>query len=422
MTTIHKLTLVFGLMMFLATPSVVMAANTCKEALSGFSKKEKECTCYYAFGSNMGGTRWTDPEHGTKYIFPHGCDEYCEESILCESGRTSKSTSKKILDRLFSDDTDDELPPDDPIDVLPPADTDDELSPDDPANQFCQPPDADEAVGSINNPSDKIGLLDFLYPLLPVANAQIYSNYSVVTYTKGDVLILKAGTTQWAPVFKGQRMTIGDKLKTGKTGKCSLKFANSATLNLRPLSQLEIPDHKDGYDCRLRKNVGYLDMKFGKVWEKVINAGGDMVIKTPTGSTGIRDTSMGHLRGEAPSKYQPHPIFDFLFTSIAQAAGSEPIVHVRHDDVTNTSEFYVEQGQVYVHDADETTSMPLQAGEHIALGAGDVPQEENILPGQAIENPWWEEDKGLDTFQKVLGLILVVGIIYLLWKRSKKNK
>jgi len=288
---------------------------------------------------------------------------------------------------------------------------------DDPASQFCLPPKTSEAL-----PPNGTGLLSFLHPLFPAAEAQIYSTYSVITYIKGEVLVKAAGATQWSPAFKGQRIMIGDKIKTtGRGSRASLKFANSAVLTLRDNSQLEIPTQHSG-ECRLGHRTGYLDMKFGKVWRKLTN-NGDIIIKTPRGSTGIRDTSAGHLRGEATPDYSFTSLLAYLDIPLALAADdAEPIVHINYDEDTDTSMFYAEQGVVYVYDASETTSIPLEAGEHISLTVGSVPTIADIVSGENVVDPWWTASAALNnTYLNILYFVAGFIVVGLVVRKLKKR-
>lgn len=121
-----------------------------------------------------------------------------------------------------------------------------------------------------------------------VAEAQIYSNYSLVTFIQGEVMVMTKSAAKWTPAYKGQRLSIGDKIKTGRSGRAEVKFANSAIFRMRPLSQLEIPSEKGNEG----KRVGFLDMKFGKVWSKVkpVGKGESFKVRTPTAVAGIRGT------------------------------------------------------------------------------------------------------------------------------------
>jgi len=406
MTTIQKLTLGLGIIVLLAfipTSGVDATSASCQvtSTYPGFEWLDTSvCSCTaYRNRESSGWSKdgWQVPEYG------NACEKLCSDLWACiDAEKKPAPTSVSILDQLSPDD-----PPDEPL-------------PDDPAYQFCLPPE-DDSVGSLINPNDKTSLLGFLYPLFPTANAQISSNHSIITKIEGEVLIKTKNAPRWAPAFKGQRIMVGDKIKTGRTGRCNVKFANSANFRMRGLSQLEIPN-QSREQCRINKRVGYLDMRFGNIWENVATKGRDIVIYTPMGSTGIRDTSLGHLIGETPSKYQPHPIFENLFTSIAQAAGTEPIVHVRHDDVTNISEFYVEQGLVYVHDVNQTTTLPLQAGEHITLEPGRIPKVADVILGEQVVAPWWESSINNKLgYINLLYFIAGLGITITIARKMKKR-
>ncbi|MCK5017638.1 MAG: hypothetical protein KAS32_11285 [Candidatus Peribacteraceae bacterium] len=359
-------------------------------------------------------------------------------------------------------------PTDPPVDEyvpLPPiVDTPPPLPPELPAddeswNAFCQPLDAE--------------LLSYNQYGIPIANAQIYSNYSVVTHIEGEVLIKVKGAPMWAPVFKGQRLTIGDKIKTSRNGRAEVKFANSAIFRMRPLSQLEIPDHKNSCDCHANVRVGYLDMKFGKVWSKVkpIGAGCEWSVKTPTAIAGGTDrwdsdlprgyvsyperdntstldklknvwfdiinnlssddtpsNSLEHYR--QPKSYHKNDMSEVVFNVIdikkALAEDGSITLHVMHDDMTNTSSFYVEDGIVKVSDIDETASVTLSAGETMNVSPDTVPHDMDIEPTSQIVGQWWEEwddeSSGISDF--IVLSILIIGITvttYIIRKRKKKG-
>ncbi len=341
-----------------------------------------------------------------------------------------------------------------PVIYTPPED---DFPPDDPRNAFCQPPEG--AVAQANEYG------------IPIANAQIYSNYSVVTHLEGEVWIMTKNAPQWAPAFKGQRMTIGDKIKTTKNGRCEVTFANSAVFRMRPLSQLEIPDHKNGCSCHLNHRVGYLDMKFGKVWSKVKPTDDecDWWVKTPTAIAGGSDRGYGDLPrnyvsypkpeestwnklknvwsdiinnlssddtpSNSPENYrQPQSFRESGMSEVAlnvidiQKAlaedGGEIILHASYDEATQISKFYVEEGSVDISDIGETVSVPLSAGEQITVEPDALPHDMDIEPVAQVAGQWWEEWDEQSGFSVYVPLIVfVAGIVttIIVICRSKKR-
>ena len=345
-------------------------------------------------------------------------------------------------------------PPEPPVDE-PPAD-DQDFPPDDPRNQFCQPPE--DAEYSYNEYG------------IPIANAQIFSNYSVVTHTEGEVLVMTKNAPRWAPVYKGQRISIGDKIKTGRNGTAEVKFANSAVFRMRPLSQLEIPDHKDGCSCHINHKVGYLDMKFGKVWSKVkpVEDECDWWVKTPTAIAGGSDRydpdlargyvnyDSGEGEGEKrtfkdlwydiinnlssdntpsnsiehyrePQSFRESCIGEVAFNVInikkaLAEGGGEIILHSAYDEETQISKFYVEKGEVKISDPKEYVSVIVSEGETMSVSPDTVPHDMDVQPASQVSGQWWEEwndDSGLSI---LIPIVLYIGGIVFVIRKVLKSK
>jgi len=311
----------------------------------------------------------------------------------------------------------DEQPPppsEPPVGDTPPkiyTPPDDDFSPDDPRNAFCQPPDGalslqdDSSNGFIEN-----------------AHAQIYSNYSVVTEISGEVLVWSQRTQQWAPAFKGQRLMVEDKIKTGRNGRCAMKFANSSEIRLRPLSQMEIMGPSHPCWCTFNMKRGYLDMKFGRVWSKdKPNDPCAQYIKTPTAIAG------GSERGRPMYDYYDNDEFEVAYEileiPLASAEDGETILHALHDEETQISKFYVEKGEVFVSDVGETVSVPISAGEQITVEPDALPHDMDIEPVAQVSGQWWEDwedDSGMSIFVPIVLYILgIVFVIRRVWKSKR---
>ena len=300
----------------------------------------------------------------------------------------------------------DEPPPDE---LLPPQD---QPPPDDPliddGNAFCQP---SNVVTSYNEYG------------IPVANAQIYSSYSVVEDIKGEVLVKTKGATQWSPAFKGMRLNIGDRIKTGETGKCTVRFANSAQMKMRKFSEIYVPEPDDPRICDIGMRVGYLDVKFRKLWNK-INSKGGLYIRTPTAIAGGGSDSrrpMYNLNKNNGDKI----VHNILKIPLVSAEDDETILHVSYDEETEISKFYVEKGSVDIMDLNEITSVPLSAGEQIVVESDIMPHDTNIEPVFQVKEQWWEEwddDSGASGFVIISILIAgVAAIVFLVRKCKKRN-
>lgn len=229
---------------------------------------------------------------------------------------------------------------------------------------------------------------------------------------------------RWAPAFKGQRMTIGDKIKTSRNGRVEVKFANSAIYRMRPLSQLEIPDHKNPCNCYSNLKVGYLDMYWGKVWSKVkpVSSECEFAIKTPTAIAG--GSERGRPMYDYYDNYEFEVAYDVFEIPVASAEYGDTILHASHDEDTQISKFYVEKGEVYVTDLNETVSVSLSAGEQITVEPDALPHDMDVEPASQVKDEWWEEwedDSGLSIFVPVV--LYILGMVYVIRKvlRSKRG-
>ena len=290
---------------------------------------------------------------------------------------------------------------------------------------FCLPPGSPIDSGG--------GPKGFLHPT--EVHAQISSNYSIVTRIEGEVLIKTKNATQWAPAFKGQRLMVGDKIKTGRSGRAEVKFANSAIFRMRPYSEMWIPDQA-ATECRLDHRVGFLDMKFGKVWSAVTGKP-SVKVKTPNAVIGTvrkHDPMQGDAggSGDALGEYVEVPFAGVAYVggvahaaNIAHAAGDEIIVHSYHDETTGVSKFAVENGAVDVMNLSESGAVELTSGEHLTVNSGENPDGDNVENFADVSDAWWEDDYnwgGLPNYVYfIAGLVLVGGLVFVV-KRVVKRR
>jgi hypothetical protein len=199
-------------------------------------------------------------------------------------------------------------------------------------------------------------------------------------------------------------------------------------------------------------------MKFGRVWSKVqpIDPECDWQIKTPTaiavGSDRYDpDLARGYVSYPEPKKpfkfkdlwrdiinnlssddspsnsyehYREPQSFDVIDIKKAIAADGEIILHSMHDDSTNISQFYVEQGVVEVSDLKTDVGVVLSAGETIRVTPDTVPHDMDVQPASQVTGQWWEEwddDSGLSIF--VPAVLYILGIVFVIRRvwRSKRG-
>jgi len=295
-----------------------------------------------------------------------------------------------------------------PIVNNPPPSSPPTQPPADGSNAFCQPPGAQP--------------LSYNEYGIPIANAQIYTNVSVITEIQGEVLVKTKNAPRWVPAYKGQRLTVEDKIKTGRTGRCAVKFANSSIMHLRPISQMEIVGPKHPCWCVINMKRGYLNMKFRRTWnDPKKNDPCAQYIYTPTAIAG------GGYDGHRPmyDYYENENIkvaYNVLEIPLASAADNQIILHAEHDEETQVSKFYVEKGAVAVSDVDETASVTLSAGETMSVTPDTVPHPMDVKPAAQVAGQWWEdwdETSGIPFFVWVV--LYVVGLVFI-FRFVRKSK
>ena len=312
-----------------------------------------------------------------------------------------------------SEETSPPLPPADKSSLSPPPAEEPPFD-DESWNAFCQPPDA--VARNVN----EFGV--------PIANAQIYSNYSVITDLSGEVMVKTKDAPRWAPAFKGQRIMIGDRVKTGRNGNCAVKFANSTVMRMRSLSQLLIPDHKDPRYCDGKLQYGYLDLKFGKVWSRLKPEEGYYNrFCTPNTCTGRRDTQSGRsplegkiIRNDKMVAHNSSSIDGLVGVPFAYAAGNQTHIHISHDEETQISNIYVESGEVEIFDPEETVVVALSVNEHISVTSDQLPHDTDVEPSAQVIQ-WWEEESQSPLINVVVFLVGIVAIAFIINKYKKKN-
>jgi hypothetical protein len=117
------------------------------------------------------------------------------------------------------------------------------------------------------------------------------ARYAVVTEAVGNVTVMKAGGALEIPVFTDMELREGDRLKVGKGGSLTLKFAGSE-------HEIVLGENWQGTLSRLRENdKGGTDTAI-KTWagsmyshvQKLTDTGSTFKVETPTSEANVRGT------------------------------------------------------------------------------------------------------------------------------------
>lgn len=117
-------------------------------------------------------------------------------------------------------------------------------------------------------------------------SAASVNSVAVVIKLIGDAEILKAGDSQYADLYVGQRLGLGDRLKTGPGGTIFLIFQDDKSqLKIRPSTELFL-----GGERRDRVVDKHLQIPVGDIWVQLTKSVGDYEIATPTSVASVKGT------------------------------------------------------------------------------------------------------------------------------------
>lgn len=112
-----------------------------------------------------------------------------------------------------------------------------------------------------------------------------------ITFTKGEVFVLKAGSAQQVAAQKGMALGSGDKVITKKDGRAEMQLDDGSLLKLKDNATLEIQSLDENADTKKKNSI--FKLFSGKLWAKASPQKGDFKVITPTAIAGIRGTVFG---------------------------------------------------------------------------------------------------------------------------------
>ncbi len=112
----------------------------------------------------------------------------------------------------------------------------------------------------------------------------------VVEKPKGEVQVLKKGTSDWVQAQQGMPLESGDKVKTGEKSSVSIQW-EKGTLELAEKTDFSVTEHA-AKDDQIKTS---LELTLGKLKAKVdkLNQGSEFKITTPTSVAAVRGTFFG---------------------------------------------------------------------------------------------------------------------------------
>jgi len=117
--------------------------------------------------------------------------------------------------------------------------------------------------------------------------AESAKSVAVTVKATGEVLLTAAGTKSERGLKAGDRLSDGDRVRTGADGRAVLVFTDDKSqLKLTPQTDLVLRATRAG--SRVDKEV---DMAGGTVWSKVTRQQGEFRIATPTSVASVKGTA-----------------------------------------------------------------------------------------------------------------------------------
>lgn len=128
-----------------------------------------------------------------------------------------------------------------------------------------------------------------LFPVWSACGGNSTSN-TTITYAQGEVLVRKAGSSDWVQGMVGMILATGDAIKAGTSANTSVTFFDGSTIVLRSNTQIEIRELFQGRttSIRLRQDIGETLSKV----EKLVDPAARYEIETPAAIAAVRGSSM----------------------------------------------------------------------------------------------------------------------------------
>lgn len=120
---------------------------------------------------------------------------------------------------------------------------------------------------------------------------EIYRNKAVIIRMTGDVMVKRAGQTEWVPAKVNMELTQGDYIKTGEGASVSLKVGVAGRIEIKEKSEILLQTLATQEDKRSENILLYLAM--GEIFVDVrdIEPGSKFETHTPTTVAAVRGTT-----------------------------------------------------------------------------------------------------------------------------------
>lgn len=181
------------------------------------------------------------------------------------------------------------------------------------------------------------------------STASSASEATIVSIARGEVLVMKAGTTAWNKASPGMTLEEGDRIKTGADSDAVITFFEGSIVELEAdtevtVAELNIAEDTGSTTIKLWQQIGKTRSRV----EKLVDPASRYEVETPAGAALVRGTW----------------------------------VDVRVDEVGDTT-VYVPRGQAWAEAQGESVSV--DAGYHVTIACGESPSAP--VPGPPPEAP-----------------------------------
>jgi hypothetical protein len=130
-----------------------------------------------------------------------------------------------------------------------------------------------------------------VFSMLWTSCADSNQSYSLVlTSTEGEILVLKAGSNDWVKGSDGMVLDVVDKIKSGDNARAVVTFFDGSTIEIKPVTQIEIVELVKGKTkiIRLKQPLGDTI----SIVKKLADTASRYEIETPSAVAGVRGSSM----------------------------------------------------------------------------------------------------------------------------------
>jgi len=109
---------------------------------------------------------------------------------------------------------------------------------------------------------------------------------AVVTYAKGKVQVLPAGSKTWGNLKMGQFVYEGDTVRTGPASRAGITYTGGIENRLNANTTFKVmPEEQAG-----KGEGNKIEMLFGRIWTKILKKGTKFEIHTPVAVCSVRGT------------------------------------------------------------------------------------------------------------------------------------